>query len=283
MKRKCPVGTKVQTLLFKTEKFDVAAAKAWAKENDFKYGDVDEKDNYIHLRQIEPDEFDKGSFRTIGFTDDIKAVIGCPKEKLASGASVRHSPSRKGPTDSATWHEEGFRMIGNDGNLWEVRLASNGVKRWVRLMEGGGGVDDGELVLSFKKVDYHVDIDRANMEVCVTIDKADSVDQEVLSNINIRWEQHRWGYMIYPKGINDLYQVLSALKVRVSKSRLVNYFETGIYAEGGQIGEIISLSDMKEMLHGREPEMIEKLWNGSRWVRWEKRFLRPEWKLVSFI
>jgi len=50
--------------------------------------------------------------------------------KEASAASVRHSESRKGPTDSATWHDEGTRMKGNDGNMWEIQTDKNGVNHW---------------------------------------------------------------------------------------------------------------------------------------------------------
>lgn len=40
--------------------------------------------------------------------------------------------TRPSPTDSATLYAIGLRMMGNDGNIWEVASTSNGVYRWVR-------------------------------------------------------------------------------------------------------------------------------------------------------
>jgi hypothetical protein len=75
----CPVGTEVQTLLFDKDDFTKSDAKAWARENDFKHGKVDETDEYYRLRQRPPGEFKKSGFRTIDLSTGVKAVIGCPK------------------------------------------------------------------------------------------------------------------------------------------------------------------------------------------------------------
>lgn len=82
--RLCPVGTKIQTLLFDKGKFSEAEAKKWASGHDFKTS-VDEKANTYRMRQAEPSDFSKGSFRTITLKSGIKAVIGCPKDKKADG------------------------------------------------------------------------------------------------------------------------------------------------------------------------------------------------------
>ena len=37
---------------------------------------------------------------------------------------------RKSPTQSATLYKMGTKKNGNDGNIWIVMEASNGVKRW---------------------------------------------------------------------------------------------------------------------------------------------------------
>lgn len=76
----CPVGTQIQTLLFKRSDFTEAQAKAWAKAHDFKYGSIDTTANHYRMRQHEPSKFKLGSFRTIEITTGIKAVIGCPKK-----------------------------------------------------------------------------------------------------------------------------------------------------------------------------------------------------------
>jgi hypothetical protein len=39
-------------------------------------GDLDTTDAYIRVRQVEPSEFEKGSFRTIRLASGIKAIIG---------------------------------------------------------------------------------------------------------------------------------------------------------------------------------------------------------------
>ena len=42
---------------------------------------------------------------------------------------------RPSPTESATLHAVGYRMIGNDGNMWEVRASSANVQRWVKVID----------------------------------------------------------------------------------------------------------------------------------------------------
>ena len=93
--------------------------------------------------------------------------------------------------------------------------------------------------LSFTKDDYDVNVDandgENNIEVDVNIKKSDSVNQFALNETNAKWTQFRWGYIIYPKNKNQLYQVLKALKVNVSKKRLDTYFKNQTYAKGGII------------------------------------------------
>jgi len=83
----CPVGTKVQTLLFSKDNFTLKKAKAWLKKHGYKT-DVDEKENTYRFRQVEPCEFNEESFRTIEFTDGIKAVVGCPVAEMEDGGMV---------------------------------------------------------------------------------------------------------------------------------------------------------------------------------------------------
>ena len=40
---------------------------------------------------------------------------------------------RPGPTDSATKYPPGTIMKGNDGNFWQVRVYSRGIKKWVKI------------------------------------------------------------------------------------------------------------------------------------------------------
>ena len=39
---------------------------------------------------------------------------------------------RPSPSISATVYSEGYKMIGNDGNLWEIHIDSRGIHRWVK-------------------------------------------------------------------------------------------------------------------------------------------------------
>jgi len=81
----CDVSTEIQTLMFEKNLFTESAAKGWAKSHDFRYGKVDETDNYFRLRQNDPVEYENDSFRTIDITTGIKAVIGCPTSKKEDG------------------------------------------------------------------------------------------------------------------------------------------------------------------------------------------------------
>ena len=88
-KKMCPVGTEIQTLIFAHEAFkNEDYVKAWAREHDFKYGQVDETETSWRIRQQEPENFLRDSFRTITITDGISAVIACPKDKKDSGGEL---------------------------------------------------------------------------------------------------------------------------------------------------------------------------------------------------
>jgi hypothetical protein len=76
----CTTGMEVQTLLFPKSEFSALRAKGWAEKHGFKYGKVHTTGEFHRLRQRSPEEFVKGSFRTIAFgRKGIKAVVGCPR------------------------------------------------------------------------------------------------------------------------------------------------------------------------------------------------------------
>ena len=64
----------VQSLLFPRTKYDVPMAQRWAKKHGYKYGEVDSKPEYIHIRQADPAIF--GVIRTIPFGGGIQARVG---------------------------------------------------------------------------------------------------------------------------------------------------------------------------------------------------------------
>jgi hypothetical protein len=78
-KRKCNVGTILQTLLISKETHTSGEAKQWLKIHGFKAG-LDIKPNTYRARQVSPSKFNKRSFRTVPIATGIKAVVGCPKK-----------------------------------------------------------------------------------------------------------------------------------------------------------------------------------------------------------
>jgi len=53
--------------------------------------------------------------------------------RKTKGGSKRVSTTRKSPEASATTKNVGSRARGIDGNMWVVKKASNGVKRWSKI------------------------------------------------------------------------------------------------------------------------------------------------------
>ncbi len=101
----------------------------------YAYGDVGNVDDWWNLINAHHDDvIDNTEPLEIEFNNGFKLLIeGIFKE--ASSASVRYSDERKSPSDSATWFAVGTKKRGNDGNMWEIQKASNGVKRWVKVGE----------------------------------------------------------------------------------------------------------------------------------------------------
>jgi len=65
----------IQSLLFsKKAGWTVAKAKEWARSHKMKYGDVDETEQQVHLRQEDPEEFAR--FATKPFGRGIQARLG---------------------------------------------------------------------------------------------------------------------------------------------------------------------------------------------------------------
>lgn len=83
---RCPVGMKVQSLLFDRGSWTLAKAKAWARRRGYRTGIVDAKEGTIRLRQGAPSRFRRDTFRTIRFSPTLQAVVACP-------ASARENPT----------------------------------------------------------------------------------------------------------------------------------------------------------------------------------------------
>jgi hypothetical protein len=74
-------STSVQSVLLSKEKFFTPeAAQLWLMLNGFNT-DLDETTWYYRARQVNPSKFYPDTFRTISFSDRVKAVIGVRKGK----------------------------------------------------------------------------------------------------------------------------------------------------------------------------------------------------------
>jgi len=70
--------TTVQTLLFPRPRFSPSRAKAWARSHNYAvHKEPDIKPNTVRIRQRDPGDFQKGSFRTISLgKSGVRAVVG---------------------------------------------------------------------------------------------------------------------------------------------------------------------------------------------------------------
>ena len=73
--RQFDAPTSVQTILFDRDVFTKRQAKDWARDHNFRYGKVDAKPNTWRLRQYDPDETQRGTFRTKEVTPGVKFVF----------------------------------------------------------------------------------------------------------------------------------------------------------------------------------------------------------------
>ena len=72
----------------------------------------------------------KGKIGYYGQEDELMDVLSA--EAYRSGGSI-YRGMRPSPSVSATAYPEGHRMMGNDGNLWEIAINTAGTHRWVRV------------------------------------------------------------------------------------------------------------------------------------------------------
>ena len=77
--RACPVGMRVQSLIFSRIFFDRVGAMNWAVDHGHHASKVDSNGHSHRLRQEDPGRFREGSFRTIDLRPGVKAVVGCPR------------------------------------------------------------------------------------------------------------------------------------------------------------------------------------------------------------
>jgi hypothetical protein len=67
----------------------------------------------------------------VGYAGQEEEIADFMASQYAKGGSL-YRGFRPSPSISATAYPRGFKMIGNDGNMWEIALDSRGVHRWKR-------------------------------------------------------------------------------------------------------------------------------------------------------
>lgn len=67
----------------------------------------------------------------IGYAGQEEEIADFMASQYAKGGSL-YRGFRPSPSISATAYPRGFKMIGNDGNMWEIALDSRGVHRWTK-------------------------------------------------------------------------------------------------------------------------------------------------------
>ena len=77
--KRFPRATVVQSLVFDKDFFTKASARTWAKSHGFRSTGVDETLNTFRIRQHSPDDFTRGTFRTVTMTEGVMGVVGMPR------------------------------------------------------------------------------------------------------------------------------------------------------------------------------------------------------------
>jgi hypothetical protein len=80
-RKRCQEGMRLQSVLFSKTAFPrTDQAKKWCKKHGLRYSKVHTTVGYHRIRQENPKNFDRKSFRIIEFKPGaIKAIIGCPR------------------------------------------------------------------------------------------------------------------------------------------------------------------------------------------------------------
>jgi len=88
-------GSELQTIMFDRDYFNGHAARSWLKDHEFAAPKTDKTEKFLRYRQGEPQDFQKGSFRTITLTKGIKAVVGIPKLRRNPKYPIQLVPKEK--------------------------------------------------------------------------------------------------------------------------------------------------------------------------------------------
>ncbi len=127
----------IQSLILSKERFETKAeAQQWAKDNDFKFGNVDETEDSWRLRQFPPGDCRTG-FRTIDVTDGVKGALCLPSdarvqqaEKLVKNMSTALEDLLK---EEAEFQKKGERVL-SILNAFDFSEAPKSVQTASRVM-----------------------------------------------------------------------------------------------------------------------------------------------------
>jgi len=117
---------------------DMIEARVYLGEKKWKSLSRDEKKEITNYLKS------KGQIGIFGQEEDLETLSSL---QYRSGGITRSTDVsvRKSPSISATVYDKGYKMIGNDGNLWEIVIDSRGVHRWQK--------SHGEKSLSKQEID----------------------------------------------------------------------------------------------------------------------------------
>jgi len=100
----------------------------------------------------------------IGYYGQEEDVADFMASQYRSGGSI-YRGMRPSPSVSATVYPEGYKMVGNDGDMWKIAINSKGIHRWVKV--SGASYED--------KMEQQVKIRKA---IELLEDMRDTVDVE---------------------------------------------------------------------------------------------------------
>ena len=266
--KKCHVGTKVQTLIFSKDHFTEAQAKEWAKEHDFNYGYIDEKENTYRIRQEEPDDFEEGSMRTITIKEGVQSVIGCPKkDKMKKGGHIgfdklahKIAKEYEGKSVPAEYQDKYGKTYSKEAALEVGRETASKVYREQQVMAKGGKVG--------QNTEYYI-LKYPNNGAPVTIHSTKEFDKEAIQKIFDENVEKLEVGEILEYGKQDDYEFTpDILTVEMTKNGLKRYTPSGALrdykikttmAKGGKVKSISYDSGISEIIKDQVTDAFDNL------------------------
>jgi hypothetical protein len=199
-------GEKI-TLDINWHSFTISQLKQWMNQHGY-------HDITVELNKSKYINFKKDDYKKLSFDKSLDLRSG--NENMYFDIVVRDD-------DNKEWTVSFFTKENREGLKLIAKSLINIYAKGGKIQKTTWGGTTGKLnipMVSISKRNYNINVDTKTLEVDVNITGNDSVNHEALNNTQARWEQHHWGYMVYPKTLEQLYDVLHALKVVVSVKEL---------------------------------------------------------------